>query len=231
MKIRDNNRKRTNTWISLLSVILKGFITLYAFSGDSLSLILSGYSMEVPGVKYLFTLLSALDGWGIEMVFMAVGLMAVYYLVRERQKSPWVSGLSAFFALCTVFGISYLKTNSWDCIFLFRLQFMLAILVGMGYYFAYKNCILFVGYIFESKRKLLRKESCNRVEKFLFEDHPFLGPLLWILVFALPWLICFFPGTLQWDAHSQLWVYFGNPFAVQGSTGGWVDAVLESTGG
>lgn len=215
MKIRERNEKKANTSSGLLSAVLKCFITLYAFSSESLSLMLSGYSMDVPGVKYLFTVLSALDGWGIEMLFMAAGLMAVYYSVRDRQRSPWVSGLSAFFALCTVFGISYLKTNSWDCIFLFKLQFVLAVFVGIGYYFAYKNCILFVGSVFESKEKLLRREPCNRVEKFLFEEHPFLGPLLCVFVLALPWLICFFPGTLQWDAHAQLWVFFGNPFAVQ----------------
>lgn len=199
----------------ILSALLKSFITLYAFSGDSLSLMLSGYSMDVPVVKYLFTVLSFLDGWGVETLFMAMGLTAVYYLVRDRQKAPWISGLSAFFALCTVFGISYLKTDSWNCIFLFRLQFVLAVFVGTGYYFAYKNCILFIGYLFEVKKNLLRKEPANKIERLLFEEHPFAGPLLFILILALPWLVFFFPGTLQWDAHAQLWVFFGEPYARQ----------------
>lgn len=215
MVIGNLNKKKAGIQSSIISVLLKSFITLYAFSGDSLSLMLTGYSMDVPVAKYLFTVLSFLDGWGIETLFMAVGLTAVYYLVRDRQKAPWISGLSTFFAVCTVFGISYLKTDSWDCIFLFRLQFVLAVLVGTGYYFAYKNCILFIGYLFENKKSLLRREPANKIERVLFEQHPFAGPLLFILVFALPWLVCFFPGTLQWDAHAQLWAFFGVPSEVQ----------------
>lgn len=211
----NRKRKTARAQAGVISVLLKSFITLYALSGDSLSLMLSGYSMEVPVAKYFFTVLSFLDGWGVETLFMATGLTVVYYLVRDRQKVSWVSGLSAFFAVCTVFGISYLKTDSWDCIFLFRLQFALAVFVGVGYYFAYKNCILFIGYLFEMKKNLLRKEPSNKVEKFLFQEHPFAGPFLWSMVFALPWLISFFPGTLQWDAHAQLWVFFGAPSAVQ----------------
>lgn len=211
--MKNRKRKTAGAQTGIISVLLKSFIILYAFSGDSLSLMLSGYSMKVPVVKYFFTVLSFLDGWGVETLFMAVGLTVVCYLVKDRQKAPWVSGLSAFFAVCTVFGISYLKTDSWDCIFLFRLQFVLAVFVGTGYYFAYKNCILFIGYLFEVKGNLLRKEPSNKVERFLFQEHPFAGPLLFILLLALPWLICFCPGTLQWDAHAQLMAFFGAQLA------------------
>lgn len=182
---------------------------MWAFSGDSLSLMLSGYSMDVPLAKYFFTLFGALDGWGIEKIFVALGLGTMFYLVRDRQKAPWISGISLFFAICTVFGISYIKTNSWDCIFLFHLQFALAVFVMLGYYFAYKNSILFIGYLFERKKDWFRREPHKKLECFLFEKHPFSGPLLFILVFALPWLIFYFPGTLQWDAHAQLWMYLG----------------------
>lgn len=199
---------------SAIPAFLKCFVTLWGLSGDSLSLMLSGYSMDVPMAKYFFTLLSSLDGWGIEMLFLALGLGTIYYLVKDRQKSPWVSGISLFFAICTVIGISYSKTSSWDCIFLFNLQFALAVFVVLGYYFAYKNCILFVAYLFEQKKHWLRKEPVNTVETFLFLKHPFFGPLLFILLLALPWLIFYFPGTLQWDAHAQLWVFWGDPAAV-----------------
>jgi len=192
-----------------VAACLKCLITVWAFSGESLSLMLSGYSMDVPGVKYLFTVLDFLDGWGIENLFMALGLGTVFYLVRDRQKNPGVSVLSFFFAVCTVFGISYAKTDSWDCIFLFKMQFLLAVFVMLGYYFAYKNCILFVAYVFEKKKQWLRREPSNRLEVFLFKEHTFWGPFLVIFVLGLPWLIAFFPGTLQWDAHAQLWMYLG----------------------
>lgn len=52
------------------------------------------------------------------------------------------------------------------------------------------------------------------IELFLFQKHPFVSPLLFISTFALPWLIFYFPGTLQWDAHAQLWVFLGVPSAI-----------------
>ena len=92
---------------------IKYFIALWVLSDDALSMLLSGYVMEVPIAKYFFTLFESIDGWGIETVFVALGLGCVFYLVRDRQKNVWISCLSAFFALCTVLGISYEKTNSW----------------------------------------------------------------------------------------------------------------------
>ncbi|MCH5338322.1 MAG: hypothetical protein J1E03_06035 [Acetatifactor sp.] len=195
--------------IKILKAGAKCFIALWVLSEDSLSLLLTGYTMEVPIAKYFYTVLSSIDGWGIETIFMALGLGVVFYLVRDRQKNARISGLSAFFAICTTFGISYSKTNSWDCIFLFGLQFVLAVFVMVGYYFLYKNCLLFLGFIVEKKSALFTRKPSGRIERFLFEEHPFLGPFLFIMIFALPWLIAFFPGTLQWDAHAQLWQGLG----------------------
>lgn len=190
--------------IKILKAGVKCFIALWVLSGDSLSLLLTGYTMEVPVAKYFYTVFNSIDGWGIETIFMALGLGVVFYSVRDRQKNARISGLSVIFAICTTFGISYAKTNSWDCIFLFGLQFVLAVFVMVGYYFLYKNCLLFLGYIFEKKSAwFTRKPSC-RIEKLLFEEHPFLGPFLFIMICAVPWLIAFFPGPLQWDAYAQL---------------------------
>lgn len=188
---------------------IKCFIAIWVLSNGSFSVLTSGYIMDVPVMKYWFTLLSAMDSWGIETVFIAVGIGSIFYLVRNRQKSPYVTAISAFFAVCTVFGISYAKTDSWDCIFLYNLQFVLALVVMLGYYFLYKNCILFVGYIFECKKEWLRREPSNKLEKLLFDKHSFIGPFILIMILDLPWLISFFPGTLQWDAHAQLWMFFG----------------------
>ncbi len=188
---------------------IKAFIAVWAFSGDSLSLMLSGYSTDVPVIKYIYTLLCSLDGWGIQTIFALAGLCTIFYLVRDRQRSPWVSGISAFFAISTVIGISYAKTDSWDCIFLFKLQFALAVFVTLGYYFTYKNCILLAGYLLERKKSWLRSTPLGKAELFLFRDHTFAGPLLLIWILGLPWLIFYFPGTLQWDAHAQLWIFLG----------------------
>lgn len=193
----------------LRKVIIKTLIAVWALAGGSLSIIQTGYVTDVPLAKYVFTLLENLDGQGLEYCFLALGIGTVFYLVRDRQRSPWVSALSAVFAVCTVFGISYAQTASWDCIFLFGNQFLLAVFVMLGYFFLYKNAILFVGLVFETKKEWLCVKAQSRLGQILFEEHSFLGPFLFLLAAGLPWLIAFCPGTLQWDAHGQLWMAMG----------------------
>lgn len=192
-----------------MKAVIKTLITVWAISGGGLFLITSGYAMDVPGVKVFFTLLGAFDGWGIETVFFALGIGCIYYLLRERQKVPWVSCFSSFLALCTVVGMSYEETGNWDCLFLYGVQSAAALFVWAGYYFAYKHSILLVLYLLEKKPHILRRQPQNKVEYFLFERHRFLGPLLVLFLCGLPWVIAFFPGTLQWDAWFQLRMNLG----------------------
>lgn len=49
----------------------------------------------------------------------------------------------------------------------------------------------------------------DKLEKTLFESHPFLGPLVAISVCGLPWWIAFWPGTLQHDSCGQLLQFYG----------------------
>jgi len=191
--------------------LIKALIAVWALAGDSLSLLLSGYASEVPGAKYLFTVLEHLDGKGPEMLFMLFGTGAVFYMVRDRQKNPRISGLAVFFAVCTVIGISFDKTGSLDCIFLFGTQFLLALFVGVGYYFLYKNFMLFLQFVYDTRKEWFAAglSDKDKLGVFLFDKHPFWGPFGFLVILGLPWLIAFCPGTLQWDAHGQLWMALG----------------------
>lgn len=194
--------------IDKIVMFIKFYIALWVLSSNSLSVMTTGYTMDIPIIKIFFTVLNVMDGWGVETLFTALGLGVIFYLVRDRQKNAWVSGLSAFFAVCTVIGISYEQANSWNFLFLYGLQFILAVFVITGYYFLYKNCMLFIIYIYK-KWALFKREPAGKLEIFLFSKHTFLGPLLFLFILGLPWLIFYFPGTLHWDALVQLNKSFG----------------------
>lgn len=199
----------TITINSTIVALIKCFITVWAFSSAS-------FSYMVNGDAFLReTFLNLPDGWGMNSFFIFLGVGTVYYLMRDRQKSPWLSGLSAFFAISTVIGISYSETQTWDCVFGDALRFVVALLVMSGYYFAYKNGILFIAWLFGKKPNLLRKEPVKKIEIFLFQKHPFAGQFLFLFIAALPWLVFFCPGTLFWDAGVQLWIFLGIPGAVE----------------
>ncbi|MCD7836219.1 MAG: DUF6020 family protein [Lachnospiraceae bacterium] len=188
---------------------LKCFLAVWVLSCDSLSLLLSGYSTDTPVLKYVFTVLEAVDGWGVDTLFLALGLGVVFFKVRSMQKNRALSFLCAFFAACTCIGISYSKTNSWDCIFLFGLQFILAVLVWMGYYFAYKNCILFVIYLIRQNGDIFYVNAKSRLGRFLFNRYAFRGAFILLIALGTVWLIAFFPGPMQPDAYVQLLMKYG----------------------
>jgi hypothetical protein len=123
---------------------LKCLITVWVLSSSPISLLLNGYIMDVPVAKYFFTVLESMDGWGVEVLFLFIGLGTVFYFVRDRQK-----------------------------------------------------------------QSALYRAAKTRLGHLIFEEHTFLGSLCVIILFGLPWLIFYFPGTLQWDAHHQLWMYVG----------------------
>lgn len=54
-----DDKKQT---IKILKAGVKCFIALWVLSDDSLSLLLNGYTMEIPIAKYFYTVLTLLTG-------------------------------------------------------------------------------------------------------------------------------------------------------------------------
>ncbi len=124
------------------------------------------------------------------------------------RKNFWLSLYSFFISFCMISGRSYQQLSSWDYLFGSFFQACASILAIAGYYFLIKYSMIFFYDIFH-KRNFLRTFCKNGAESFLFEKRPFLSSLLIISVCYLPVFICFFPGTLHWDGHAQLWNYLG----------------------
>lgn len=199
------------TW---LVQVVKLFMILWALSPDSLTVLEWGYIVDIPVIKYLFQMFKSISGWGLDTLFMAMGMGTILYHTynHSRQKSISLSMLSAFFAISTVFGKSYYEIGSWDYILHGKVQFGLAVLVMCGFYWAYKNGIIMIGYLLEKTPTLLRNEFVNKLEVNIFEKRSFFLPFVIILVLGLPVLIVFWPGPLHADAFAHLWQYYGvNP--------------------
>lgn len=189
--------------------IIKWFFMLYAMFGNT---VLSENAFNADTVSERgFSFLHSLNGWGMEKLLFAAGITVVFYLARNASviKNKWLKGSCAFLAVCTIVGQSYLACNSWDAIFGTGLSFLVAALTAVGYYYTYLH-FLALGISFLQKRPdLLRTTSKNKAEKILFEQYPFLLTAGIALLCQLPYIIAFFPGTLQCDALGQLWQAFG----------------------
>lgn len=198
--------------------ILKIFLSVLALSDRTLTVLENhAYQVDIPILKHIWRIFSGISARGMQPIIAAFALGAVYYFVRDRQKNRVVSICSALIAIMTVIGRSYMEQGSWSYIFPGFMQFVLALTVALGYYFVAKNFILFFILLIEKNKEwLLRNELKGKIEKFLFGKRVFLKVFIVIFVFGLPYLICFLPGTLQWDAVAQICQYFGvNPMTGQ----------------
>lgn len=202
---QNDYRKMSSLW--LLTVGAEFLLSLWALSDNSLTLLETDLSLQMQITVYL----QSFVGWNIGTLILALGLAGIFATVfrKKQRRTPWVSAFSVFFALCTVLGKSYVEIGSWDYIFHSGLQFGLACSVFAGYYFVYKNSILFGLWVLVRMPMFFRREACGKIENWLFERHPFWGPAMVIWVFAIPWLVCFFPGTLEPDARHQLFMALG----------------------
>lgn len=211
MKINGIQKREKKPNRFQYNIIWKVLVSLLAISDQSWTLLAEQpYKINIPVLKYVYVILASISARGMLSVILALAIGALFYAVRDRQKAAGVGFLSAFIALASVFGKSYLELGSWDYIFHSRMQFFLAVILAAGYYFIYKNAILFGIMLFQSrKEKLLRKECRGRLESFLFGKYSFLKILFVLFVLGLPYLVCFFPGTLQWDAALQIREYYG----------------------
>ena len=127
--------------------------------------------------------------------------------------------LSIFISIMYVVGYSYYKTNTWNIIFISKFQFVKSFIVIIGYYFIY---YILIKTLYEyldnvsSKEKINNKKCENKkilkLYNFIFEKHPFIVPLIIILISWLPYLIFYYPGvTPGGDTKSQLYMYYGLP--------------------
>lgn len=201
----NDYRKMPLMWLLIVGAEL--LLSLWALSGNSLIILETDLPVHLQITAYL----QSFTGWNIGTLIMALGLGSIFAIVyqRKQRRIPWVSAISVFFALCTVLGKSYMEIDSWDYIFHSVQQFVLASSVCVGYYFVYKNGILFSHWVLERAPMFFRSKVHGKIENWLFERHPFWGPAMVIWFFAIPWLVCFFPGTLEPDARHQLFMSLG----------------------
>lgn len=173
-----------------------------------LQILLMTYALT-PG--NLEVLAGELSGLHIDLLFAAAGMAVILWINRENnlRKNKWLKLLCAFFAFTTVLGESYYVLDNWNYLFGSVSQFLIALLVMAGYFFLYLNLISVGGYAIKHFGEIRRTEPRGKLENVLFEEHPFCAVFLFAMLFSIPYMISFYPGTIQSDAFEQLYNYMG----------------------
>ena len=133
-----------------------------------------------------------------------------YFLLREQKdekRNIFKIMLALLFSLFTIFGYSYASIGNWDLVFANKIQFMKALIIGLGYFILFKAII---SYVYDNViPKISYKEIGNKVYNFIFEKHSFIIPLAIIILCWLPYLIINYPGILMPDSSNQIKQFFG----------------------
>lgn len=188
---------------SITRPTIKPLIRIAVCIGSCLAvMVFTNPSMVVP--------LGEMSEWGIVGSSIFIGLLAVSYFVWQREKS-WnvrLLPLAAVLAGCMVVGRSFAETGSLNGVNAALGQLVTSVLFFLGYFYFFSlglSLFLFAA----GKIDKSRRQAIGKVEKILFEIHPFAATFVIILLCMLPYFIFFFPGTLQPDARGQINFYYG----------------------
>lgn len=199
-------------------VIIKIWAAVWAVSGRVLSLIPdSDRSKEMISSGRIPGLFQTTGFWNTGILFCMTGLFLILFLIQEKgdlfdkRTHGHLNLLCLFLALCMVFGKSYYETGTWNYIFFSGLQFALSVFVMFGYAVVFKSVITLFAYLVKNHKGLLRSNCRGKIETFLFgtDKKAFWALFFLIVILALPYLIFFFPGTLEDDGIIQLWQTLG----------------------
>lgn len=153
------------------------------------------------------------NGWGLES-FLCVCVFAyavsridaqISLSVREKREKAGLLCLSAFLSLLILMGKTFAEHETIKVLFSRSgLWYSLINILG-SIYMIYPLLVLAVCYL----EKISFKESRHKLTILLFDKHPVLGTMLFMIIVRIPYFIAFYPCTLSWDGLYMLKEWIG----------------------
>lgn len=175
----------------------------------------------------ILTLTSSINGYGIFFTLLTLCVSYVFHKLVFENKNKikfniYITICSLFLAFWLVIGKYYIHNfsikyvyNSVNALF----TCIPVILINIALMFMYFSALYITLFrLFEYLNNLEiqdyeKTEKKSWFSKFLYftlEKHSFIIPFLIIVLCGLPYIICFYPGTVQQDGNVQLQQFLGN---------------------
>lgn len=191
--------------ISILFAILFTIALIYIPKGMSVSLV--GF-------------VSSVNGYGTFFSITVLGVAYAFYkLITSKYKIKFnihIAITSLFLAFCLLIGKYYIHKFSIQVFYesipkiIMNIFFIAIYYVGIYavLFNLFEYCKEYEGKDQEDKE--LNKSKFSKVVDFILEKHSFIIPFLIILICGLPYIISFYPGTVQQDGNVQLQQFLDN---------------------
>ena len=156
------------------------------------------------------------NAFGIESAVFCGTLGLFYYYVSEkhmeeglqsRLQKIYVNVFSGIFTFFMVFGYSYIKLDSWDLILSGKFQILISLINSIGFFCLWKNILDFL----VIKIVQMKWKEWKIPAKFkLIKEHRIIGCFAFLIICWLPYIIIYYPGTLNSDALFQILQFYGD---------------------
>lgn len=209
--------------------IIAAFFTVLAFSTatqpitheEALEVIQTGSSFTIFIVKLG---LNYENAYGANNAIIFILLAYFYYHIGKKEdkkdkRLPKVTLMGGLiFAVFMVFGNSFIHMNNWDLIFKSNFQMFISCINYIGYVFLFKYLFTFlITTIKEKLKKENKQEETSRMNKSkvwnrvkeVEKAHPILFYMICFLICWLPYIIIFYPGTMNRDSLLEIEQYVG----------------------
>lgn len=209
--------------------ILAALFTILAFTTASQP-ITKEEALEVMNTDSSFTIFLVRFGLNYEKAY-GVNSAIVFFLFayfydqmskkhvhkdKVLKKVTLIGGL--IFATFMVFGNSFIHLNNWDLIFKGKFQIFISVINYIGYVVLFQQLLTFLMLQIKKnlkkethqleKIKVRKSEVWNNIKK-IERMHPILFYMVCFLICWLPYMIIFYPGTLNRDSLLEIEQYLG----------------------
>ena len=128
-----------------------------------------------------------------------------------KKENIVVYVLSIIFSLLLIFGYSYEKYGNASLIFKNFINLGLSVLIFGGLFFLFKISISKL-YSWLDKKKFIDNDVKKKSKfRIIFEKHPFIVSMIFMLICWLPYIVSFYPIILSPDPSFQIKQFFGIP--------------------
>lgn len=144
-----------------------------------------------------------LDSWGWGVC--AAALACLLHQIRKYRKdrpSRKVIALAAGFGFVQTLGLSICKLGNWNFVLQNPYQMFVALICTAGYGTLFYHALWGLYHFLQRPVEQSQKPQ-NRLAS-AFASHPGRSSALAIWVAWLPWMLVFWPGSVDWDSYGQI---------------------------
>ena len=159
---------------------------------------------------------NAINGYGLTFSILTLSVSYVFYkLITGKEKIKFnviIAVTSLFLSTCLVIGKYYINEFTLSALFSSFFVFIINIVLTIVFFIAlYVVIFNLYEYCNNYEEKKETPRTCfSKIIDFVLNKHSFLMPFLIILICGIPYIVFFYPGSVQFDGNVQLQQFLNN---------------------